>query len=177
MIRIAGLRVRSPRRFFGRQRFRCSCVTLEHPEWTGPHLLRCSQRWATWNRRQRLCMMLLYWVPVGGTTNPAVDGTLQYRPMTFAEHLQNLTAPPANDAELPRWERFERQVHRDALKVGMSREAPSWKHLGARVVLLLWEFLVRVRRILKWLAPILAAIPAVCLLARACASLGSAEGP
>lgn len=158
MTRDAGLRHWNPRRFFGRQRFRCDCEPRSSPgDGTVWHSSTCRTQWANWTRRERLRRWLLHVIPVGGTKSFEADGTHQQRPMTAQEHMDAIFAEDGEDeSELTRFERFQLRAQRMSVSFTWRPAAPAWRHLGARLSLLIWEGVVRFRRLLLWLAPFVA---------------------
>lgn len=166
MSRGAELRHWNPRRFLGRQRFECECKPHIDPDdgslW---HSTSCRTQWAKWTRRDRFRRWLLHLVPVGGVTTFEEDGTHQQRPMTSDEHAGVMFDPEPDD-NLTRFQRFQRQVQYHALFISMHPKAPTWGHLASRFWLLSWEGVVRLRRLLLWLAPFLATVYVVLDLLR-----------
>ncbi|MXV88210.1 MAG: hypothetical protein F4117_14150 [Acidimicrobiales bacterium] len=80
--------------------------------------------------------------------------------MTSQQHQERLDAFFEGDDpdHLTKFERFQRRVQRAALTLGMIPRAPTWPHLGERLALLAWEGVVRLRRLLLWLAPFVATV-------------------
>ena len=138
----------------------CTCARegeLAVPE--GSHEVQCPTLRADWPRGKRLRYWLGGKIPVGGVT--PYEGDDSQRALTSAEHFVEATQSPSPvesfeaTEQKPRYLRLQERV-RDETYGHVFGRAPTWKHLGERLVTLLVEGAVKVRRWLIWLAPFIA---------------------
>jgi len=120
------------------------------------HSIDCPAWRADWTRGKRLRYWLGGKMQFGGVT--PYEGDDSQRALTSAEHFAEATRFPElleREEPKPWYVRLQGRVRDEAYSHAFGR-APTWKHLGERLVTLVVEFAVRARRWLIWAAPFIA---------------------
>ncbi|MCY3890187.1 MAG: hypothetical protein OXG50_09840 [bacterium] len=119
----------------------------------GMHEVECPALRADWPTSDRLRHWLGRKIPFGGVTR--YEGDDSQRALTSAEHFAEATQTPEfleHEEPKPWYVRFQVRVRNEAYSHAFGR-VPSLKHLSERLLTLVIEGAVKVRRYLIWLAP------------------------
>lgn len=73
--------------------------------------------------------------------------------MTNDEHYDAVLAPISDDADLTKFQKFQRNTQRTAAMFSLHPKPPTWGHIGARSFLLICEGTALLKRFLLWAAP------------------------